>query len=79
MAFITFNEEHRPRATVLLLVNHVPFSCYQGSVFELPEVALDKLTESGIPFELAEAPADTQLNGARATVQLIGVNAPTRS
>lgn len=64
---------------MLLLVNQVPFNCYQGSVFGLPDVALDKLTELGVPFEFADAAADTQLNGARATVQLVGASASTRS
>ena len=77
MAYIQFAEKDRPRATTLLLVNRVPFSCYRGAVFELPDGVLDRLTASGIALERVEAPPDSVRNGARASVQLVGSVAPT--
>jgi hypothetical protein len=77
MAYIQFVEKDRPRATMLLLVNRVPFSCYRGHVFELPDLVLGRLTESGLAFEHVEAPPDSARNGVRATVQLVGSVAPT--
>ena len=77
MAYIKFVEQDRPRATMLLLVNHVPFSCYRGSVFELPDSTLNKLIESGITFERVEAPPNLVCNGVRVSVQLVGGVTPT--
>ena len=77
MAYIKFAEKDRPRATTLLLVNRVPFSCYHGSVFELPDSVLDRLTASGIALERVEAPPNPVRNGMRASVQLVGSVAPT--
>jgi len=62
---------------MLLLVNRVPFSCYRGHVFELPDLVLDRLTGSGLVFEHIEAPPDSARNGVRATVPLVGSDAPT--
>ncbi|MBI1927089.1 hypothetical protein HYR99_22955 [Candidatus Poribacteria bacterium] len=77
MAYIQFALKDRPRATTLLLVNRVPFSCYHGAVFELPDSVLDRLTASGIAFERVQAPSNSVRDGVRASVQLIGSVAPT--
>jgi len=46
-------------------------------MFELPDIVLDKLVESGIALEHVEALSDSVHNSVRASAQLVGSVAPT--